>query len=79
MDDKKEERLSKDIDEISRNIRKKYRALKLGIQESDDLLSKSLQTDIRTAENDFTKVRRQQTTACRNDKGETRRGGYTNI
>lgn len=41
MDDKKEERLSKDIDEISRNIRKKYRALKLGIQESDDLLTKS--------------------------------------
>lgn len=36
-----EERLTYDIDKISDNIRKKYRALKRGIRESDELFRKS--------------------------------------
>ena len=36
-----EERLTRDIDEISDTIRKKYRALKHGIRESEELLTKT--------------------------------------
>ena len=36
-----EKRLIQDIDEIANNIRRKYRALKLGVRESEELLTKT--------------------------------------
>jgi hypothetical protein len=36
-----EKQLTQDIDAISKNIRRKYRALKRGVRESDDLLTKT--------------------------------------
>jgi hypothetical protein len=41
MTDEKEKRLTRDIDVISRNIRRKYRTLKHGIRESEELFRKS--------------------------------------
>ena len=39
--DEKEKRVIRDIETISDNIRKKYRALKYGIREEDEKLTKS--------------------------------------
>ena len=56
--DEKEKRVIRDIETISNSIRKKYRAVKYGIQEKEEKLTRSYKTDLGTVENHFTSVGR---------------------